>query len=36
MGDAGVVDIELNGRMDGEASAARIPSTLVLGQREEE
>jgi len=30
MGDAGVVDIELNGRMDGEASAARIPTTLVL------
>ncbi len=31
MGDADVVDIELNGRMDGEASAARIPTTLVLG-----
>jgi len=36
MGDAGVVDIELNGRMDGEASAARIPSTLVLSLSEEE
>ena len=29
-GDAEVVDIELNGRMDGEASAARIPTTLSL------
>ena len=27
-GNAMAVDIELNGRMDGEASAARIPSTL--------
>tara|TARA_B100000459_G_scaffold143004_1_gene104143 strand:- start:176 stop:2404 length:2229 start_codon:yes stop_codon:yes gene_type:complete len=29
-GNASAVDIELNGRMDGEASAARIPSTLTV------
>ena len=29
-GNAEAVDIELNGRMDGEASAARIPTTLEL------
>ena len=35
-GNAGVVDIELNGRMNGEASAARIPTTLTLNSNEEE
>ena len=35
-GNAGVVDIELNGRMDGVASAARIPTTLTLYSNEEE
>jgi len=35
-GNAGVVDIELNGRMDGVASAARIPTTLTLDSNEEE
>ena len=29
-GNAEAVDIELNGRMNGEASAARIPTTLQL------
>ena len=31
-GNARAVDIELNGRMDGEASAARIPTTLSLAE----
>jgi len=35
-GNAVAVDIELNGRMDGEASAARIPNALILDSREEE
>jgi len=35
-GNAVAVDIELNGRMDGEASAARIPTALILNSREEE
>ena len=35
-GDGTVVDIELNGRMNGEASAARIPNTFVLDSKEEE
>ena len=35
-GTATAVDIELNGRMDGEPSAARIPSTLQIQSLEEE
>jgi hypothetical protein len=35
-GTATAVDIELNGRMDGEPSAARIPSTLQVQSLEEE
>ena len=35
-GDATSVDIELNGRMEGQASAARIPSTLMFGSTDEE
>lgn len=35
-GNAGNVDVELNGRCNGEASAARIPQTLSLSALEEE
>ena len=35
-GTASAVDIELNGRMNGEPSAARIPSTLHIQSLEEE
>ncbi|MDA8546724.1 hypothetical protein N9Z48_00030 [Euryarchaeota archaeon] len=35
-GTASVVDIELNGRMNGEPSAVRIPSTLHIQSLEEE
>ena len=31
-GNATTVDIELNGRMDGEPSATRIPTTLALNE----
>ena len=34
-GDSESVDIELNGRMNGQASAARIPTTLSFGDEEE-
>ena len=36
VGGATSVDIELNGRMDGEPSAARIPTTLTFNTHEEE
>ena len=35
-GNAGNVDVELNGRCNGEATAARIPQTLSLSALEEE
>lgn len=35
-GTANTVDVELNGRMDGEPTAARIPSTLQIKSFEEE
>lgn len=35
-GSAQCVDIELNGRVDGQATAARIPKTLWLNVKEEE
>jgi hypothetical protein len=34
-GDSSTVDIELNGRMNGQASAARIPTTLNVHNEEE-